>query len=92
MTPAIPGGHGFVLLEPNVRTVMAYADFCVEILGQDPNRDPCPIIPRFSNALQTYDGAPLGIPVGFFLGVADNAAVINLTAQTVANFRHAYVR
>ena len=89
---ALEGAHGFILLEPNVRTVMAYKDFCTEILGQDPDNNPCPYIPRFSNPLQPYDydGFPTGFAVGTFFGAADNASVLNMTARTVANFRHAY--
>jgi hypothetical protein len=85
------GGHGFIVLPQDVRTIMAYRTFCVEVLGQPDTDDTCPIIPRFSNSLQTYNGSPLGIAVGVFFGAADNAAVMNMTAQTVANFRHAYV-
>lgn len=91
LTPPIPGGHGFIVIPQNVRTVMAYSSFCVEVLGQPDNDTACPIIPRLSNSQQTYYGSPLGIAVGVFFGAADNAAVMNLTAQTVANFRHAYM-
>ena len=41
--PSIPGAHGFILPEVNVRTVMAYDTFCQETFGFS-----CPRIPRFS--------------------------------------------
>ena len=56
------------------RTIMAYNSFCVEVLGQ-PKKTACPIIPRFSNPFQTYQGSPLGVPVGVFFGAAQNAIV-----------------
>jgi hypothetical protein len=93
VTPAMPGAHGHFPLGQNVRTIMAYPDFCIDIFGQapwdpaNPEDAPCPIIPWFSTPQYTYGGAPLGT---YYLMPANNAAVMNLTAQTVANFRHAY--
>ena len=87
--PPIPGGHGFYPPESNVRTVMAYNAFCAEIYPWSY----CPQIPRFSNSQQSYLGIPAP-PLGIAVGqphAADNATVMNLTARTVANFRHAYV-
>jgi hypothetical protein len=92
VTPPMPGGHGFILSGPNVRTIMAYKDFCIDILGQDPETA-CPLVGRFSTPQQGWGGYPLGISVGStFVRPADNVAVMNLTARTVANFRHYWVQ
>ena len=81
----IPGAFGFVLVPHRVRTIMAYNNFCKDILGVG-----CARIPYFSNKDQTYMGFPLGVPDGFpYFSLVDNRLAMNLTARTVANFRHA---
>jgi hypothetical protein len=58
------------------RTIMAYA--------------PGTRVQRFSNPDVTYDGVPTGVPIGF-ANQSHNAATINNSAYTVANFRQSRV-
>ncbi len=48
----------------------------------------CPVIPRWSNPQQTYDGKPLGVDANAPDG-ADNALAVGLNAVVVANYRSA---
>ena len=84
--PSIPGAHGFILPEVNVRTVMAYDTFCQETFGFS-----CSRIPRFSNPDQFHHGVRRGVALGLPIS-ADNASMFNLTARVVANYRHALVQ
>jgi hypothetical protein len=70
-------GHGWVGVNAESRTMMAYDDVC-EVLGID-----CPRINRFSNPdREFWNGDPMGHSY-----VADNAAVIDDRWQRVANYR-----
>ena len=70
-------GHGWVGVDAESRTMMAYDDVC-EVLGID-----CPRINRFSNPdREFWNGDPMGHSF-----VADNAAVIDDRWQRVANYR-----
>lgn len=76
--------HGFVNSQQRARTVMAYNNECA-FFNIFP---PCVRIPFFSNLIERLPPqiTPQGIPEGQF-HAADNAKTLNLTADTVANFR-----
>lgn len=67
--------HGYYNVAGRFRTVMAYNDACAAVNVQ------CTRIPYWSNPGATYYGYPLGA------GDTNNAATLNNTAATVANFR-----
>jgi hypothetical protein len=73
-------GRGWIAPSMKWRDVMAYEDAC-EAAGKK-----CPVIPYFSNPRLTYQGEPLGIPVGQ-PGEADAARLLNETAPIVAAYR-----
>ena len=66
------------------RTVMAYIDKCEDLLDSH-----CPDIPRFSNAQQSYEGDPLGIPCcqDGIDGSADAARHLNEVRYIIASHR-----
>ena len=75
-TPVYPYGYGWVNAAAHWRDVMSYANAC----------SGCTRLLRYSNPDQTYNGAPIGSPIGTPLQ-ADNRAVFNTTAGVVASFR-----
>ncbi|WP_448611628.1 Ser-Thr-rich GPI-anchored membrane family protein [Geodermatophilus sp. URMC 60] len=77
-TPAVPYGYDWVNAQQGWRTVMAYTNACQY----------CGRLLRFSNPDQIHNGAPLGAPAGA-ANAADNRALLNTTASTVAGFRGA---
>ena len=70
---------GYVDLQQQFRTVMAYAGECA-IQGLT-----CPHIPYYSNPEVTYQGQVTGIAEGE-LAAADNSAMLNRSINIVANF------
>ena len=90
-----PYSYGYVnqrMFEPHAalssrwRTIMAYSWQCSEQLSVH-----CPPILRFSNADQTSDGDPLGVPgdapSSSIAGPSDAQRSLDQTRMTVANFR-----
>jgi hypothetical protein len=75
-TPAYPYGYDWVNSTAKWRTVMAYTNAC----------SGCTRLLRFSNPDQDHNGAPVGSPIGT-AKQADNRALLNATAPTVASFR-----
>ncbi len=68
------------------RTLMAYVTQCRD------NDIVCPLLPRYSNPRQRYNGGPLGIAYGaggpgVTMGPADAAAVLNATGPAAALWR-----
>lgn len=79
--------RGWILAAVPARTLMSYRRLC-DIINLD-----CPLVPVFSDPLQTYlgvirgDPAPGQTPTNF--GPADNSRAINRMASTVASYRFA---
>ncbi|MEM7252043.1 MAG: reprolysin-like metallopeptidase [Pseudomonadota bacterium] len=82
-SPTPSFARGMNLPGPDFRTVMAYRDFCLDVVGR-----PCALIPRFSNPLTPYNGFPTGISSGGILDPMDNALAMNNRRWTVANYRN----
>ena len=74
--------YGYVDMENNFRTVMAYQDLCRD---SSPTVS-CPRIENFSNPDVSHEGAPTGVSADDPES-ADNARMLNFSAKTVANYR-----
>ncbi len=72
--------HGYVNTTNRWRTIMAYNTVCSN------SGFNCTRLPYWSNPNLSYNGAPLGAPIGS-AQPADNHQTLNNTAFTVANFR-----
>ena len=92
---AFPYGYGYVNqrafergapVSARWRTVMAYEDQCLDA-GFD-----CGKLLRFASPLQTYSGDPMGVPgrgdSTELNGPSDAVRTLNLTRETISNFRN----
>lgn len=75
-----PYSRGYVAPSMKWRDIMAYEDVC-----KDAGKT-CPVIPYYSNPRLTYEGEPLGVPIGQ-PGEADATATLNETGPIVAAYR-----
>ncbi|MFD3944904.1 zinc-dependent metalloprotease family protein [Streptomyces sp. NPDC058579] len=72
--------RGYVAPSLKWRDIMAYENKCTDAGAE------CPVIPYFSNPRLTYQGEPLGVPIGQ-PGQADAVSMLDESAPVVANYR-----
>ena len=77
------GPFGFILeyTNPPVKTIMAYSDFCENVLKKT-----CPRVHRYSSPLLHHEGLPLGVLGTSPSDGAYNAKVMYLYRETAANY------
>ena len=84
VTPALipfPYGHGYVDLEAEFRTIMAYPSEC------DDNSSDCPVIQQFSDPDRLFGGRPAGTVADANQPTSDNIQVVEQMAPVIESFR-----
>ena len=81
------GPFGFILeyTNPPVKTIMAYTDFCENVLKKT-----CPTVHRYSSPLVHHEGLPLGVLGTSPSDGAYNAKVMLLYRETAANYLNSH--
>lgn len=77
------GANGYFPRTGDFATMMAYESGC-----RKTTKGRCGRINQYSNALMSYRGEPLGIPIGK-PDESDTARVFNTTAKAIASYRNA---